>query len=145
MTEYYPIFRVELRSGVATVVRNLSRLVRPGGRAVLCVFGTFCLWEVLWYLRKGNAGKAFRRTRREGVDAFLRQVRPLRSYRSVGSLLRAFSPYFRLERAGAWVLLSAVIRRIAPADSPGCSGLPLRSIPSSGHARGFDHWPTTWS
>ena len=40
------------------VVRNLARLVRPGGHAVLCVFGTFCLWEVLWYLRKGDAAES---------------------------------------------------------------------------------------
>src|SRR5687767_5873290 len=53
------------------VVRSLSRLVRPGGRVVLCVFGTFCLWEVVWYLSAGNFRKAFRRLRRRGMEGVL--------------------------------------------------------------------------
>ena len=39
------------------LVRNLTKLIRPGGRVVLCVFGTFCLWEVLWYPDRVTPGK----------------------------------------------------------------------------------------
>jgi hypothetical protein len=49
------------------IAGTLSRLVRPGGRVVLCIFGTFCLWEVAWYLSTANLSKAFRRFRRNGT------------------------------------------------------------------------------
>lgn len=84
---------------LAPVVRNLARIVRPGGRTVVCVFGTFCLWEVLWYLRAGHFRKAFRRLRRRGVDAVLAPGASVRvHYRSARYLSRAFAPCFRLKR-----------------------------------------------
>jgi SAM-dependent methyltransferase len=81
------------------VAKSLAHLVRPGGQAVVCTFGTFCLWEVLWYLVRGNAGKAFRRFNRGGVNASLTPTtRVTVHYRTVRSLTTLFAPYFRLER-----------------------------------------------
>jgi SAM-dependent methyltransferase len=81
------------------VARNLAALVRSGGRVVLCVFGSFCLWETAWYLSAGNSRKAFRRFRRGGVEAILAPNSTVTvHYRSVRSLKRIFAPYFRLER-----------------------------------------------
>jgi ubiquinone/menaquinone biosynthesis C-methylase UbiE len=86
-------------SDLRPVGRSLSRLIRPGGKVVLCVFGKFCLWEVLWYLSAADTRKALRRFRRDGVAS---NVAPGASvtvrYWSVNSLTRAFAPYFRLER-----------------------------------------------
>ena len=79
------------------VARDLARLVRPGGRAILCLFGRFCLWEMLWYILQGDIKKAFRRLRGKGVVANLAPGHSvLVRYPSVGSLRRDFAPHFRL-------------------------------------------------
>ena len=129
------------------LVRNLARLVRPGGHAVLCVFGTFCLWEVLWYLRKGDAGKALRRIRRGGVDAVLAPGAAIKvRYRSVGSLRRAFSPYFRLIRCrGVGVAVPPSYAGSIPAKFPRLFRLAVAIDPVLGGYAGFRFWPTTWS
>jgi SAM-dependent methyltransferase len=86
-------------SDPGSVARNLSKLVKPGGRVVLCVFGTFCLWEVLWYLFAKDLRKAFRRFRRTGVKAVLAPSSTVTvHYRTVKSLKRMFAPHFRLSR-----------------------------------------------
>ena len=53
------------------VARDLAGLVKPGGKAVLCVFGRYCLWEMLWYTFHGNFRKAFRRLGRKGNETQL--------------------------------------------------------------------------
>jgi len=81
------------------VVRNLARLVRPGGQAVVCVFGVFCLWEVLWHGGRGDFRRAFRRFGRRGLDVSLSPSATVTvHYRPVRSWRRAFAPAFRLER-----------------------------------------------
>jgi ubiquinone/menaquinone biosynthesis C-methylase UbiE len=44
--------------GIAT---DLARLVKPGGHVLLCIMGRACLWEVVYFLMRGQVGKAFRR------------------------------------------------------------------------------------
>jgi len=81
------------------VVQHLSRVVRPGGKAVFCIFGVFCFWEVLWYLSAGTTTKAFRRFRREPVVATLAPGTTVGiRYWPVRELERIFHPYFRLQR-----------------------------------------------
>jgi ubiquinone/menaquinone biosynthesis C-methylase UbiE len=80
---------------------DLSELVRPGGRVAVCVFGRFCLWEVLWYLARGDAARALRRRRgvtaRSGFAVF---------YPPVAALTAAFRPWFRcLEVRGVGVFV----------------------------------------
>jgi ubiquinone/menaquinone biosynthesis C-methylase UbiE len=79
------------------VARDLARMVKPGGKMLLCLFGRFCLWEIVWYALHGNIKKAFRRLRDQGVLANLapNQCVVVR-YPSVGFLRRAFGPHFRL-------------------------------------------------
>jgi ubiquinone/menaquinone biosynthesis C-methylase UbiE len=79
------------------VALDLARLVRPGGKMILCLFGRFCLWEMLWYLIQGKFKKAFRRLASGPVTANLAPgysvwVR----YPTVGSLRQVFAPHFRL-------------------------------------------------
>jgi hypothetical protein len=65
---------------------------------LLCLMGPCCLWELIWYLAHGNPRKAFRRFRREGVDARLADGAVVHvSYPSVRSLTRTFAPEFRLQ------------------------------------------------
>ena len=81
------------------VAHDLARLVRPGGTAVLCLFGRFCLWEMFWYSLRGNFKKAFRRLRGKGVVANLAPGhRVFVRYPSVGALRQDFSAHFRLVR-----------------------------------------------
>ena len=86
-------------SDLQPVAKTLSKLVRPGGRVILCVFGTFCLWEVLWYIAAGDFRKACRRFHRHGVDAALTPTATITvHYRSVDFIRNTFAPDFRLER-----------------------------------------------
>jgi ubiquinone/menaquinone biosynthesis C-methylase UbiE len=46
---------------LAAVVEQLSARVKPGAPLLLCLSTRFCLWEIFWYLLRGNFRKAFRR------------------------------------------------------------------------------------
>ena len=82
-----------------SVVRDMSRLVWPGGKLVLCLFGRSCLWEILFYTLRGDFHRAFRRFRRKGTIAVLAPGSEIVvHYPGVRELGRIFSPYFRLER-----------------------------------------------
>jgi ubiquinone/menaquinone biosynthesis C-methylase UbiE len=83
------------------VARNLATLVRPGGAVVVCVFGRCCLWEIGWYLFQRDVYRAFRRFRKDGVPATLGGSTITVHYPSVGTLRRAFSPFFKCEHRTA--------------------------------------------
>jgi SAM-dependent methyltransferase len=79
------------------VAGDLARLVRPGGRAILCLFGRFCLWEMFCYTFQGDVKKAFRRLRgKAGAANLAPGHRVFVRYPSVRSLRRDFAPHFRL-------------------------------------------------
>lgn len=79
------------------VAEALARLVRPGGRAVLGVFGAICLWEVVWFILRGEGRKAIRRFKRSGNLANLGPDHDVWvRYPSVASLRRDFAPHFHL-------------------------------------------------
>lgn len=79
----------------------IASVVRPGGRAVLCIMGPVVPWEWAWFLGHGQPGKAVRRLRRS-VEWRGLEVR----YPSVGRAVRAFAPDFTLHRRwGAGVAL----------------------------------------
>jgi ubiquinone/menaquinone biosynthesis C-methylase UbiE len=70
----------------------LAQCIRNGGYLALCVMGRVCLWEMAYYLAKGEFRKAFRRfaartTSSLGVDVF---------YPSKAALIAEFSRSFRL-------------------------------------------------
>ena len=82
-----------------SVARDMFRLVRPGGKVVLCLFGRICVWEIFFYTLRGDFRQGFRRLRREGAIAVLAPDSEIVvHYPSVRELRRMFSPYFRLER-----------------------------------------------
>ena len=41
---------------------TMAELLRSGAPLALCYMGRFCLWETIWYLSRGQTGKAFRRS-----------------------------------------------------------------------------------
>ena len=80
------------------VGRDLSGLLKPGARMVLCLFGTQCAWETVWYLAHGQPRKAFRRLRPGGDVAGLGNGMTLRvRYPTVPALVRSMGPGFRLK------------------------------------------------
>lgn len=78
--------------------RMLASLVKPGATCLLCWMGPLCLWEMGWYLAQGDRSKAFRRLKREGVDARLSDGAVVHvKYPSVKAVARAFAPHFHLK------------------------------------------------
>ncbi len=79
------------------VVRELTRLVRPGAPVLLCMIGRFVPWEIAWFMAHGEPGKALRRLRANSFDSSapgtVRIQRP-----SVREIERVMSPAFRLKR-----------------------------------------------
>ena len=82
---------------LASVARDLARLVRRGGKAVLCVFGRRCLWEILWFIIQARTKRAFRRVSDQGVTASLAPGHSVVvRYPSLRFLRQQFAPHFRL-------------------------------------------------
>jgi SAM-dependent methyltransferase len=82
---------------VSAVARGLAALLKPGAPVLLCLFGCFCVWEILWYLGRRMPAKAFRRLRGGRVQAGLSEgVTVNVYYRSVRELARIFAPEFVL-------------------------------------------------
>lgn len=78
--------------------RDLAVLLKPNGNVMLCWMGSFCLWETMWYLARGDGSKAFRRGKRDGVSARITDQDCVRvHYPSVSSLARTFAPEFSLK------------------------------------------------
>jgi ubiquinone/menaquinone biosynthesis C-methylase UbiE len=79
------------------VVRELTRLVRPEARVLLCMIGRFVPWEIAWFMAHGEPGKALRRLRgssfRSSDPGTVYIQRP-----SVREIARVMSPAFRLQR-----------------------------------------------
>jgi ubiquinone/menaquinone biosynthesis C-methylase UbiE len=76
---------------------NIARLLRPGAVLMICVFGRWCLWEVFWFLARGNPHKAFRRLGSNRTSAHLKGYEVDLHYSSVREWKRAFAPFFKLE------------------------------------------------
>ena len=88
-------------SDLGAAAHAVASIVRPGGRAVLCIMGPVVPWEWAWFLGHGEPGKAVRRLRRS-VEWRGLEVR----YPSVGRAVRAFAPDFAVHRRwGAGVTL----------------------------------------
>jgi SAM-dependent methyltransferase len=75
----------------------LGARMRRGGRLVMIVMGPFCAWESLFFLARGDLGRATRRARRGGL-ATVGSARLPVWYPSPGSLAADFSPWFGLTR-----------------------------------------------
>ncbi len=79
-------------SDLAYLGRQLAALLRPGAKALICIFGRYCVWEVIWYAAQAEFGKAFRRLQDGAVHTRLGHIR----YYSVHEVKQSFAPHFRL-------------------------------------------------
>jgi SAM-dependent methyltransferase len=77
------------------VAANLSMLVKPGDKLLLCVSTRFCLIEITYYLAQGNMRKAFRRCKGE-TEATIDGASLKVFYPTVSEIRRSFAPHFRL-------------------------------------------------
>ena len=84
-------------SGLPGVASGLATMLRPGGRALLCVMGPAVPWEWGWFLAHGEPRKALRRLRRGGAEWNGLTIR----YPSIGQVRRAFAPHFSQRRVAA--------------------------------------------
>jgi ubiquinone/menaquinone biosynthesis C-methylase UbiE len=85
---------------LSQVARHLGRLIKPRGRALACMSTRVCLWEILWFLCRGNPHKAFRRLSGKTVANIEEIPLPVR-YPSKRSVCKAFSPWFLLRKVKA--------------------------------------------
>lgn len=83
-------------ANLAPVGRALAGLVRPGGKAVLVLFGCCCPGEIVTEAIRGRFGDMFRRFRRGAVPASLRGRRFTVRYHRRAAIERAMAPGFRL-------------------------------------------------
>jgi len=81
-----------------SVARELARRTLPGAPAVLCFSSRICLWEIVWFLLRGQPGKAFRRIRSGPRVASIGGQNVHVWYPSVRSICQAFAPWFELQQ-----------------------------------------------
>ena len=80
------------------LARGLARLLKPGAAAMLVVFGTFCPGEMLTEVFRGRPQLALRRCKRGEMPARLANREFHIVYHRRTALVRAFAPWFVLER-----------------------------------------------
>ncbi len=74
---------------------NLAKLVKPGGRALLCLWSRVCVAEVIWYLLHAQPKKAARRFSRKATARLGELTIPV-NYPTVREMRYSFSPWFQL-------------------------------------------------
>jgi hypothetical protein len=79
-----------------SVTKQLATLVKDGAPLLLCLSTRICLWEVFYYLFRGNARKAFRRWSGR-TDARLGGVSFTVYYHNIHQLRAFFEPAFKLK------------------------------------------------
>ncbi len=80
------------------VARGLASLLKPGAPAMLVAFGVFCPGEMITELLRGRPRNAFRRFQHGQAAARLAGHDFHVVYHRRSDLLRAFAPWFELER-----------------------------------------------
>jgi SAM-dependent methyltransferase len=81
---------------VAAIARGLARLVRPGGRVLLVLFGTMSAGEVVVQLLRRDARAVLRRRHRGDVPARLGGHEFVVRYHRPAAIAQAGAPWFRL-------------------------------------------------
>lgn len=77
----------------------LANVIRPRGKLVLVPMNRWCAWESVWHLLHAQPRTAFRRLRRNGVEAQIGANRMQVWYPSIATLQQIFAPQFHLKRA----------------------------------------------
>lgn len=121
---------------LSVVARQFACVLNTGGRAVVCLFGRFCAWEIFWYLARGKVRKAFRRFSRRWVQARLDHKAMVRiRYPSACATARAFAPWFELEKhAGVGITVPPSYLEFLAARFPGALRIAERLDRRFGHS-----------
>ncbi len=83
---------------LAPTAHGLARLLKPGAPAILVLFGTLCLGEMVTEVLRGRPHLAFRRLKRGPAPARVAN-RPFEViYHRRTAIQRAFAPWFVLEK-----------------------------------------------
>jgi SAM-dependent methyltransferase len=127
---------------LSPVARNLARLLKPGGKAVICLFGSCCLWEIAWHLAHANASKAFRRFRRRGTLAHLAGDTTVHvHYPTVRQVRRIFDPHLSLKAwKGIGIAVPPSYLGFLPARLPGFLQAAEKVDPWLGRCPGIRGW-----
>lgn len=80
------------------VARGLARMLKPGARAMLVLFGSFCPGEMVTEVLRGRPHTALRRCQRGPAPARLAKCDFPIVYHRRAALVRAFAPWFVLEK-----------------------------------------------
>ncbi|HWG58243.1 MAG TPA: class I SAM-dependent methyltransferase [Candidatus Acidoferrales bacterium] len=77
------------------VARTLSRLVKSGGRVLICLSTRICASEIVYYMARGSARKALRRVHGTAIARLGNHHVDVR-YPTIRQIQRAFAPWFVL-------------------------------------------------
>lgn len=79
--------------------KNLYELLAENGQLFVVIMPSFCVWESMYFLLKGDIKKAFRRRNRLGVSARLNDNQYVRTfYFSPRKMKELLSSYFLVEK-----------------------------------------------
>ena len=85
---------------IAQIADALGTLLRPAARLVICMSTRVCAWEMVWYLARGRARTAFRRTPGHTVASVEGSVVPV-WYPTLRQIRKQFAPWFRVRSVRA--------------------------------------------
>ncbi|MBP7687644.1 MAG: methyltransferase domain-containing protein [Thermoflexales bacterium] len=84
----------------------LANRIKPRGQLILVPMNRWCAWEIVWHLLHRQFRTAFRRLRRDGVEANVGRDTVHVWYPSIRILRQTFAPHFQLRRViglGVWL------------------------------------------
>jgi len=76
----------------------LADVIRPHGTVIVVPMNRWCAWEIVWHLLHAQPRTAFRRLRRDGVEAQIGANRVQVWYPSIATLQQIFAPQFHPKR-----------------------------------------------
>lgn len=80
---------------LGSVARQIAIQLSPGAPLLLCVSTRYCLWEIAYYMLRGNPSKALRRCK-GSTQAHVGDLMFPVHYPKISELCHAFGPNFRL-------------------------------------------------
>lgn len=99
---------------------DLNGKLKPGGKFIAVVMNDFCPWEIFYYMLKLDPKNAFRRFKKEGIDAALDAEKVKTFYFSPKEFASDFTEHFETEKIYAHGLftpspyLLGIYKRIKP-------------------------------
>ena len=85
-------------SDLGALSKVFHRLLKPRGIVVASIMNRFCLWEILYYLLRGNSKKALRRLGKNEAQVEVASVKMNVFYYQPQEVVDSFSPQFEILR-----------------------------------------------